>query len=276
MKPIRFDWKLSDSHPLNVRCSHHSAGKVNTAADMHSSVHIGILIHGDTTGLHNGELISVPEGGIYLTAPWEQHQTTGSKNGNDLLLITADPDAVARALLSGAEKLNQLYRIPPAERQKILNRLKISRTRCNALIRLLQKEDTPERELRLWYASLGIFMEICMLDFSAVPDPDYLRLLPALQHLGNRPLTVARAAEYCHLSESRFAHLFSRVFGMPFARYERLYRLRCASDEMQRLHSGLKETAERWGFCDKSHLSKAWHKNGIRSASYLRNGECAI
>ena len=264
MKPIRFDWKLSDAHPLNVQYIHHPAGRANLPADMHSSVHIGMLIHGDTAGLHNGELISVAEGGIYLTAPWEQHQTVGSKNGNDLLLITADPDAVARSLLSGAEKLNQLYRIPPAKRQTILNTLKIGRRQSRCVIRLLEEPDTPERELRLWHAALGIFMEIALLEFSAVPDPDYLRLLPSLRQLGNQPLPVARAAECCHLSESRFAHLFRRVFGMPFAQYERLYRLRCAADEMQRLHAGLKETAERWGFVDKSHLSKVFRKYGIR------------
>ena len=263
MKPIRFDWKLSDAHPLNVQYIRHPAGRAGRPADMHSSVHIGILIHGDTCGRHNGELVTVPEGGVYLTAPWEQHQTIGSKNGNDLLLITADPEAVARSLLSGAEKLNQLYRIPPAERQTIMNTLRIGRRQTSRVIRLLAEPDTPERELRLWHAALGFFMEISLLEFSAVPDPDYLRLLPALQHLGNDPLAVGQAAECCHLSESRFSHLFRRVFGMPFAQYERLYRLRCAADEMQRLHAGLKETAERWGFVDKSHLSKAFRKYGV-------------
>ena len=263
MKTIRFDWKLTTAHPLNVQYSRHPPGVSARPADMHSSVHVGILIQGDTAGLHNGEKITVREGGIYLTAPWEPHQTAGSENGNRLLLITADPDAVANALLSGAEKLNQLYRIPPAERLKILNALKLSRARCRTMIRLVQEPETPERELRLWHAALGIFMEIALLDFSAVPDPDYLRLLPSLRQLGNQPLPVGRAAELCHLSESRFAHLFRRVFGMPFARYERLYRLRRAADEMQRLHAGLKETAERWGFCDKSHLSKACRKYGL-------------
>ena len=162
MQPIRFDWKLNDAHPLNVQYIRHAPGKANRPADMHSSVHIGILIHGDTCGLHNGELVSVPEGGIYLTAPWEQHQTVGSKNGNDLLLITADPDAVARSLLSGAEKLNQLYRIPPAKRQTILNTLKIGHRQTSRVIRLLEEPDTPERELRLWHAALGFFMEISL------------------------------------------------------------------------------------------------------------------
>ena len=125
MKTIRFDWKLTAAHPLNVQYSRHPPGVSARPADMHSSVHIGILIQGDTAGLHNGEKITVREGGIYLTAPWEPHQTAGSENGNRLLLITADPDAVANALLSGAEKLNQLYRIPPAERLKIVNTLNL-------------------------------------------------------------------------------------------------------------------------------------------------------
>ena len=128
------------------------------------------------------------------------------------------------------------------------------------LLELLRAEESPTREMRLWYAALGVFLEIAALEFSAEPDPDYPRLLPALRRLGCRPLSVNEAAGFCGLSESRFAHLFRRVFGMPFARYERLYRLRCAVDEMRRRRSGLKETAANWGFCDKSHLAKARRK----------------
>ena len=175
-------------------------------------------------------------------------------------MLTAAPDAVNRVILRGADKMNLLYRTPFSERQKILNRLKLDPKLPQTILELLATPDTPERELRLWHAALAIFIEIASLDFSADPDPDYPRLLPALRALGNRPLGVPEAAGLCHLSESRFAHLFRRVFGMPFARYERLYRLRCAVEEMDRLHSGLKETAANWGFYDKSHLAKARRK----------------
>ena len=260
MDTILYDWDLSDSHPLIVQYSVRESKQYNFAADMHSSIHVGILLEGDTVGLHNGEKISIHGGELYLTAPWEPHRTLGSKRGNKLLLLTADPEAVNRAMLGSADKLNLLYRTHASERQKILNRLKLDPKLPRKILKLLSAPDTPERELRLWHAALAVFIEIASLDFSADPDPDYPRLLPALQRLGNQPLPVPEAAGLCGLSESRFAHLFSHAFGMPFARYERLYRLRCAVEEMNRLHSGLKETAENWGFYDKSHFSKAVKK----------------
>ena len=96
MDTIIYDWRLTGSHPLHVQYSEHRPGRVSPAADMHSSVHVGILIEGDTTGLRNGEKLTVRAGELYLTAPWEPHRTLGSEQGNKLLLLTADPDAVDR------------------------------------------------------------------------------------------------------------------------------------------------------------------------------------
>ena len=160
--------------------------------------------------------------------------------------------------------INTLFTIPPTERQNILNNLDLPPELPQKIIDLLSLPESEKRELQIWHAALGILIEIAALEFSAVPDSDYSRLLPSLQHLSNTPLSVAQAAQFCNLSESRFAHLFRRVFGISFAHYERLYRLRCAVSEMEMHKTGLKEAAENWGFYDKSHFSKACKK-------YLKN-----
>ena len=46
-------------------------------------------------------------------------------------------------------------------------------------------------------------------------DSNYTKLLPSLQNLSNKPLSVGEAAAFCNLSKSHFAHIFSKVFGMP-------------------------------------------------------------
>lgn len=260
MDTVKFDWKLTPEHPVKIHSSTHLPGMVSAPSDIHSSIHIGLLLKGDTTGLHNGERISVQENELYLISPWEPHRTLGSKSGNNLLLITADPAALNRLLLHGAQKLNILCRIPPRRRQEILQTVKIPDFYPEKILQLLREEETPERELKLLNAALGIITEIVCADFSAEPEPEYLRLLPALETLGNRSVSVAEAAEKCHLSESRFAHLFRQIFGMPFARYERLYRLRGAFDQLCHEHSGVEETAEKWGFYDKSHFSRSFRK----------------
>ena len=260
MNTIIYDWRLTDSHPLHVMNAEHRPGNADRPTDMHSSVHIGILLEGDMAVLINGEKFMFRAGDFYLTAPWEPHRRLSSERGNKLLMLTADPESVNRAMLSGADKLNLLYRIKVAERQHILDRCRLDQARIREIQRLLSLPDSRERELRLWHTALGIFLEIATLEFSAEPDADYSRLLPSLRKLGSRPIAVPEAAAECGLSESRFAHLFKQVFGISFAKYERLYRLRCALDEMQRRHAGLKETAENWGFYDKSHFAKARRK----------------
>lgn len=260
MTTIIYDWQLTDLHPLHVMYAEHPPGDANRPTDMHSSVHVGILLEGDLMSLINGEKFLFRAGNFYLTAPWEPHRRLGSDRGNKLLALTADPESVDRAMLTGADKLNLLYRTKVTERQRILEQLRLDQTRIQEILRLLSQPDSPARELRLWHAALGVFLEIATLEFSAEPDADYSRLLPSLRKLGSRPLAVPEAAAECGLSESRFAHLFKQVFGIPFAKYERLYRLRCALDEMQRRHAGLKETAENWGFYDKSHFAKARRK----------------
>ena len=260
MNTLRYNWQLSQEHPVMAQCSRHNPGVSECPADMHSAVHIGILIQGDTISFQNGEKVYVGEGKVYLTSPWEQHKSIYSEKGNFLLLLTISPEALDNVLLTGAKKIRTLFTIPPTERQNILNSLNLPPELPLKIIELLSLPESEKRELQIWHATLGILIEIASLEFSEAPDPDYSRLMPSLQHLSNIPLSVAQAAEFCNLSESRFAHLFRKVFGMSFAQYERLYRLRCAVAEMNSEKTGLKEAAENWGFYDKSHFSKACKK----------------
>ena len=260
MNTLNYDWQLTPEHPISVQASRHDPGESSCSADMHSAIHIGILLQGDTIALQNGETVPIGEGKIYLTAPWEQHRSIFSEKGNFLLLMSICPEALNNVLLSEVRKIKTLFRIPPTERQHILNQLELDPAIPQRILSLLSQPDTPVRELKIWHAALEILIEITALEFSATPDPDYARLLPALQHMSNTPLSVAQAAGFCNLSDSRFAHLFRNVFGMSFAQYERLYRLRCAVAEMEMQKTGLKEAAENWGFYDKSHFLKVCKK----------------
>ena len=88
-----------------------------------------------------------------------------------------------------------------------------------------------------------------------MPSGNYLLLLPALKALSGRMLTVNEAAELCNLSVSYFAVIFKQQFGLSFGRYERNYRLNGAAVAIRR-GATLKEAADEWGFCDKSHLAR--------------------
>lgn len=265
----RCNWNLSFSHPVQVQIFEHPPGQDPFVPDIHSAVHIGWMLSGDSIGVSCGERVVYREGELYLTAPWELHGAISSPFGDRILLLTADPDEVKRFLLSGGERLEKLYRLSPGKRMQILNSRKYPSELLEKLLLFMEMPDSLERTLRLWHAVLGVFIEIANLSFPEELDPDassdYRRLLPALEHLGNSPLSVPEAAELCGLSQSRFSHLFTQVFSMPFARYERLYRLRCAMEELRRTGEGLKEAAENWGFYDKSHFSRIYRRSFRRS-----------
>ena len=125
MDTVKFDWKISLRHPFRIHYSTHLSGVSEGVTDIHSSIHIGLLIKGDTTGSHNGEILTVNEGGIYLTAPWEPHRTLSSEKGNNLLLITAETGILNQLLPGCGEKLDMLCRIAPRRRQEILDQAEI-------------------------------------------------------------------------------------------------------------------------------------------------------
>ena len=126
MNPLRYDWQLSLEHPVFAQYSHHDPGESKCIADMHSAVHLGVLIQGDTTISYNGEIVKVTEGNLYLTSPYEQHKSIYSENGNFLLLISFCQEALDNTMLSLSSKIKSLFRFSPSKRQDILNTLKIN------------------------------------------------------------------------------------------------------------------------------------------------------
>ena len=66
---------------------------------------------------------------------------------------------------------------------------------------------------------------------------------------------IYRAADKIIVSSRSFGEVFKKQFGMSFGRYERNFRLNGAENALRRGCS-LKEAADLWGFCDKSHLSR--------------------
>lgn len=67
--------------------------------------------------------------------------------------------------------------------------------------------------------------------------------------------SALEAAELCHLSESRFLHLFKQETGLPYRKYLQWVKLKRALQHIKAGHS-LTESAYIGGFSDSAHLSK--------------------
>ena len=262
MKSVEFyDWKLSADRPVSWLMAGGSARGGGKSHDMHSAVHLGIVLAGTHAGSYGNSEITLQSSEVYLTAPWEPHCTLPGSEDRKILLINLDDATLENFFFTGREKLAALFAMPPVERMQCINQSAGRRSLPGDVVNICREPDSPEKTLRIYHKVLAFFIEllpqISVNGFSAgFPEE---RLRPALQNLGCKLVSVEDAAGFCNLSCSRFAVLFKSVFGMSFARYERLFRLNGARDDL-RQGASLKEAAGKWSFCDKSHLARLLKK----------------
>ena len=250
-----FDWKLDFRNPVTAMVVNCGVTRTPRPPDMHSAIHLGIILEGENSGRFGKDELSFSAGTFYITAPWEPHQTIKSTPGK-ILLITLNCWSLEDFFCTCKENLNILFRTPPAARMAYLSRLKPLDESLNKIIDFALDAPSLRQKLRLWHAVLELFMEIIPEHNGDLPmNEDYRRLLPVLEKLGNRMITLSEAAGFCNLSISRFSILFREFSGLSFGRYERNFRLNCALAAIRR-GATLKEAAEEWDFCDKSHLAR--------------------
>lgn len=259
MKSVAFfDWKLNESLPVSRMIIHRQGYSRPSLQDVHSAIHLGIVISGDLEGIFGGSRLKLNSSELYLTAPWEPHSTIACNSGRqDLVLINIDIDSLQNFFFAGADQLHALLSMLPDERMRYLNthcRMPELIERLTALANLA--DDEPNQVLKLWNGVLNFFIEVLPEKSTSAALPgNYQKILPALQKLSGNMLTLPEAAELCGLSTSYFAAIFRKQFGVSFARYERNFRLNRAAGAIRR-GATLKEAAAGWGFCDKSHLAR--------------------
>ena len=250
-----FDWKLNPANPVTSTIAIYGRLLGNRRPDMHSAIHLGIVMQGENCGIFGKDELILPAGSLYLTAPWEPHYT-GKSSGAQLLLITLDARSLEEFFCACPENLAALLQMSPASRMEYINRKIIPENCLEKIIAHAQEQSTPLQKLRLWHAVLEFFMEVIPERSDNIPrNDDYNRLLPVLEKLGSKMMPLDEAARICNLSTSRFSALFKKFSGLSFGKYERNFRLNGAAGDIRR-GATFKEAAERWDFCDKSHLAR--------------------
>ena len=251
-----YDWKLNGRQPFSCLQLNYERSVRPRTPDMHSALHLGLVLQGECEGEFAGERVCSKTGEFYLTAPWEPHCTVSLAAGYSLLLLNIDLESLLNTFFTGRERLETLLMMTPERRMKFLNEKLGGTPAAGELTESLCCQDAVEKELLLWNLIQNIFIKaLPEVDPATVPDGDYRRLLPALKGLSGQLLSADEAAQRCNLSVGYFSVLFKKQFGMSFGRYERNFRLNGAENALRRGCS-LKEAADLWGFCDKSHLSR--------------------
>lgn len=252
-----FDWRLNPDKPFSYFLMDYPEHISPRSPDMHSALHFGFAVKGELIGRFSGKTVCSAPGEFYLTAPWEPHYTVSVAANHRLLLINIDWGSLQNMFFTGKNRLQSLLLMTPDLRMKHLNRRLHGSSAGDALLKAVMLPEGEDKDLRLWNLIQQIFISVLPEQNEAISagEEDYQRLLPALKGLSNILLSVESAAAKCHLSPGYFSVLFKKQFGMSFGRYERNFRLNGAENALRR-GASLKEAADFWGFCDKSHLSR--------------------
>lgn len=83
----------------------------------------------------------------------------------------------------------------------------------------------------------------------------------------NRVVSLSEIADYCHLSESRFLHLFRAQTGISYRRFQ-LWNKIAASVRVLTTQS-ITQTAHEFGFTDSAHYCKTFKENFGFSPKFL-------
>lgn len=271
--PQLFDFHLNPARPFDFYYVNHPAADfLDNTLDFHQAVHWGVVLQGDCTGEYGAARLTLSRGMSYLIPPWEPHRLCRSRTGFEVMLVSFSLEEFSAFFFCGKEQLYERLLLAPERRMAFLNGNEALRRKLDEFARELReihRGDAIPQRLRQWQLITG-----CGVELLRTPLPpeyarqtraaDYHRLTPALRLLFARPgkvVDAATAAAACALSVGRFSHLFRAIFGIPFGRYELLYRLNGAAAGLHHRGMTLKDAAAEWGFCDASHLSRRLRQN---------------
>jgi AraC-like DNA-binding protein len=215
--------------------------------------------------------MTAEEGDIMLIPAWEPHGVSTKPSGlSQSLVIQFLPDFLRETTIANLPWLSLFARSPqnrprlaPEYRVEVLN-----------LARRLQLEF--ENKLLGWEDSVRatmIKLFVLLARSSQPSDADninhhhhhyrLLRIMPAVEMIYRDPsrrFTLKEGAHSCGLSIRQFTAVFRETMGVSFAKFCVQVRVKCATALLHGTDLPIDVIAERTGFTDHSHFSKAFSR----------------
>lgn len=261
MQYKRYNWQLSRENPFHFSRQNFICKEENKILDVHQALHLTCILSGAAVTRHGNETFSMQTGDLFLTPPWEIHGITHISAGLKLYNLTIDTESLLKALQFCFGRLQNLFLIPAAERWKLLQNQEL-KDRLKPLLAVLSTWEHPAENLQRMKQWL-LIQQLFLVLLESIPLKDdltceALRLAPALELLtSGKNLRISEAAEACHLSVSRFSHLFRKIYHISFKAYQMEQRLNRAAVHLKAGMS-VKETAARENFFDTSYFVKCF------------------
>ncbi len=104
-------------------------------------------------------------------------------------------------------------------------------------------------------------------------EPRIGAAVKALRSHTGRPLTNDRLARDVSMSTNGFIRLFRCVMGTSPQRYQTILRLQKAGADLLNSRDSIELVAERYGFCDRAHFTKAFRRHYPVGTAEYRKGQ---
>ena len=156
---VSYDWKLDFRCPVSWVLVTNS-GSGGRSLDMHSAIHLGIVISGTHIGRYGNSEITLQRSEVYLTSPWEPHCTLSGSEVRQILLINLDDVTLENFFFTGQKKLAAIFAMPPVERMQYINQTPGRELLLEKAVTLCNEPDTAEKSLRMYNLVLEFFIKL--------------------------------------------------------------------------------------------------------------------
>jgi len=220
---------------LNFETHQHNALQITISVEKNQ-----MLRCSSTSGLVSGEVI--------LTPPLVDHAFY-EQSGLVLIILIDDEFVIAETSTA-----TQVHTLEITEFQELKNYL-------------LNKEDLTQ--LSKVFSETQFFKKFMRLPL----DTRIKKLISTIKADENFIFSAENSARICHLSESRFLHLFKEELGIPFRKYIQWIKLRRALNHLK-TGGTLTEAAYVGGFADAAHFSRYFKDTfGLNPSEIVRNSQ---
>jgi AraC-like DNA-binding protein len=256
---------LNEAEPL--RGMHYRwARPEQSRHDMHHGLEFGIVLRGRMRRQYRHWQCELRAGQVWMCGMWEPHGYEVRKAPCEAVVLILLPQVLLRAADLAGGRVNWLasFTAEPVRRPRAASKPEPMLRLGRAIRDILQAGSDRQAT---WLGVLLLEALLLLRENWSPPTGQehesadvFGRISPALElvYRHRRRVSTAEAARRCGINRNLFGRLFRQTMGLPFAEFDRRYRLSQARIELQETDKPIKTIARDWGFVDSSHFHRSF------------------
>jgi AraC-like DNA-binding protein len=278
--PTEYDYRLTPENPFFVYHVIAPPTFSMKTADIHYSLHLGILLKGCFEVIYSDCREIKNAGDVWFCGSWEPHVARRIGFETEMVLITILPEKLGGPGFPGEVNWMLPFVVPVSDRPQVTDDTMRSKVLCLAReISETAEQKDPGWHILCWLKLHELLLLlICTSGFDNRPkvkvqNAAFTRILPAInlvKEMSGTPISLEDAAKACYLGKSRFCDLFQTAMGTTFSKYAARTRISMAAIDIKKNNSLIKEVAADWGFFDESHFFRVFRQHFHCSPSEFR------